>query len=179
MEYSVRHLLLLLLLSTTLGTAQPIGKPVTDFRFLDSEGGVVDFPELRSRSERGIVLLSFWCTTCSSCRQNEAYLAELARRFQDRATVMAVVSSREDNPETVKSYLKKGNFSLPILYDPGSELARAFGVKRTTTTLLMDRKGRLRYFGALRKGNRLYGEEALKALTAGRIIGYPVGPEYG
>lgn len=171
--------LFLILLLTLSGWAQPIGKVVPDFTFQTLEGESVTLGELRESSPTGVVLLTFWCTTCNSCRASEEPLKKLSDKYKDKARVYAVSSSRQDSPASVSRYLDKHKLKLPVLLDSHSELARHFNIKRTTTTLLMDSEGRLRYHGALLRKRRFYAEGHLQSVLAGKIVGQPIGPIYG
>src|SRR5262249_49573151 len=60
--------------------------------------------------------------------------------------------------------------SLPIFLDPTGRTADLFGTKVTTTTVVIDGDGVLRYCGRFADGDHAYAEEALKAVLAGEGV---------
>jgi peroxiredoxin len=176
----VKHLLITLILLTGISaSAQPIGKILPEFQFQTLDGTWTSLSEMRKETPRGVVMLTFWCTTCNSCRANEQTLANLAKEFSDQAKVVAVASSRNDSVEDIQHYLKRHELDLPVILDPGSEFGRYLKVQRTTTTALLDRSGRLRYYGTLRKQSRFHAKIHLESVLANRIVSQPIGPIYG
>ena len=134
---------------------------------------------IRAEAPNGTVLLTFWCTDCSSCRASEKHLSKLIKKYKGKAKILAVASSRNDTPETVKRYLTRHKLKLPVVMDPGSKLGHHFKVKRTTTTVLTDRDGRVRYFGTLLKRRKRYAEKSLVSVLRNGIVGQPIGPNFG
>ena len=159
--------------------SQPIGERVQDFQFLTPEGSEISLRQLGKQSESGVVVLTFWCTKCASCRAAEKPLRDLSKEYRGKATIVAVSSSRYDSPATVKSYLNRTSLDLPVVLDKGSALGRHFQVYRTTTTLVLDGDQRLRYFGTLKKRQKFYARESLKAVLNSGVVGQPLGPILG
>lgn len=169
---------LFLALSTWV-SAQPIGKVLPDFQFRSTGGDAVTLSSLRESSPTGVVLLTFWCTNCNSCRATEQHLAKLSRDYHDRAAIFAVASSRDDTAQDVRDYLENAKLELPVLMDNKSELARYLKVVRTTSTAIFDDGGRLRYFGTLKRRRKFYAKTHLESVLAQKIVGQPKGPIYG
>ncbi len=163
----------------SIGVAQPIGQKLPDFEFTTLDGQSVKLSQLRESAPNGMVMLTFWCTTCASCRATEATLVHLAQRYGAEAKVIAIASSRSDSAADIKRYLDRHGVELPVLLDQNSALGRHFGVQRTTTTALIDADGRVRYFGTLLKDKRAYAEEALRGMVNDGRVSAPVGPIYG
>ena len=178
----MRHLFSLLIISLCLGCpalSQPIGQKLPDFDFRSLSGEPLKLSEIRAKAPNGVVLLTFWCTDCSSCRTSEKHLSKLIKKYKGKARILAVASSRNDTPETVKRYLGRHKLKLPVVMDPGSKLGHHFNVQRTTTTVLTDKDGRVRYFGALLKRRKNYAEKSLMAVLRNGIVGQPIGPNFG
>lgn len=171
--------ILLTLLVTVWAPAQPLGKTLPEFDFQTLGEEKMRLSELRKKSPTGVVLLTFWCTECASCRATEESLAQVTREFADRAKVVAVASSKDDTPQTVRAYLDKHKTGIEVLMDPKGQFARYLGVDTTTTSLVLDQTGRVRYFGTLKRGKKFYAVEPLKQVLAKKIVGQPRGPLYG
>ena len=74
------------------------------------------------------------------------------------------------------AFLKKNGLDLPIVLDPNGDTADLFGVKRTTTTVVIDGNGVLRYCGQFRQKDGGSAEAALKAVLAGKEVAVKTTP---
>lgn len=171
-------IILVWLLVSSAG-AQSIGQKLGNFQFQDLDGQKVSLEELTSRTELGAVVLTFWCTTCNSCRDTERYFQKLSEEYEGKATVVAVSSSRYDSPKKIRAYFKRNKFEIPIILDTDSALAHHFGVYRTTTTAVLDGSRRLRYYGTLKRRKKLYAQNSLDSVLKKKIVGQPKGPIFG
>jgi peroxiredoxin len=151
-----------------------VGDKVPDFSLRDLEGKVVKLSELQKdarRTKKGVVVLSFWCSFCPSCRRVEHGLDKLAKDYEGRALVMALDASAGETAGKVRDAAKKGGLTLPIVLDPDGRTADVFGTEATTTTtVVIDGEGVLRYCGRFNDGGRAYAEDALKAVLAGKEV---------
>ena len=65
---------------------------------------------------------------------------------------------------------KKNRLTLPIVLDPKGKTADIFGAKMTTTTVVIDSRGILRYRGQFGQRGQHFAEDALKAVLAGQEV---------
>jgi RNA polymerase sigma factor (sigma-70 family) len=158
-------------------SAQPVrvnvGDKVPDFSLQDLDGKTVKLSELQKdarRTKSGVVVLSFWCSFCPSCRRVEHGLEKLAKDYEGRALVMALDASAGETADRVRATARKEGLTLPIVLDPDGHTADGFGTEATTTTVVIDGKGVLRYCGRFQEGESAYAEEALKAVLAGKEV---------
>jgi RNA polymerase sigma factor (sigma-70 family) len=159
-----------------------VGQKVPDFTVTDLDGRKVTLRELqkdRKRTKKGVIVLSFWCSFCGSCRRVEQRLDQLARKFEGEAAVLALDASAGETAARVREFAQKNGLSLPILLDPTGSTADLFGTKVTTTTVVIDGEGVLRYCGRFANGDHGYAEEALKAVLAGREVRVNTTPHDG
>src|SRR5262249_32881274 len=73
-----------------------VGDKVPDFTLEDLDGKAVKLSRLQKdvrRTNSGVVVLSFWCSFCPSCRRVEHGLEKLAKDYAGRALVMALDAS--------------------------------------------------------------------------------------
>ena len=150
-----------------------VGEKVPDFSFRTLDGKTVKLSELQKdekRTKKGVVVLSFWCSTCASCRRVEHHLDKLAKDYEGQAAVLALDANAGETAEKVAAFAKEKGLTVPIVLDPGGRTADRFGNDVTTTTVVIDGNGVLRYFGRFREGDRAYAEEALKAVLAGKEV---------
>ena len=159
-----------------------VGDKVPDFSVRTLDGKSVKLSELQKDAKRttnGVVVLSFWCTTCHSCRDVEHLLAKLCKDYEGQAAVIALGANADETAESVTAFVKKNVLELPIVLDPSGNTADLFGVKRTTTTVVIDGSGVLRYCGQFRQKDGGSAEAALKAVLAGQEVAVKTTPHHG
>ena len=106
-------------------------------------------------------------------------LDQLAKDYEGRALVMALDASAGETAEKVNVAARKAGLILPIVLDPDGHTADAFGTEATTTTVVIDGQGVLRYCGRFNDGDRAYAEDALKAVLAGKEVAVKTTPHEG
>jgi thiol-disulfide isomerase/thioredoxin len=158
------------------GTAT-VGAKVPDFAVRALDGKAVKLSELqkdRKRTKKGVVVLSFWCSTCHSCRRVEHQLDKLAKDYAGQAAVIALDANAGETAARVAAFAKKTGLTMPIVLDPSGRTADLFDTEVTTTTVVIDGKGVLRYCGRFGQG-----AEALKAVLAGKEVAVKTTPHDG
>jgi thiol-disulfide isomerase/thioredoxin len=121
-------------------------------------------------SEDGTLVLTFWCSFCHSCRDVEQRLDKLAKRYSGKVGVIALDASAGETTEVVAEFAKENGLSLPIALNPSGTAADILGVHVTTTTIVIDSKGILRYRGQFGASGHAYAAEALEAVLAGEDV---------
>jgi len=136
------------------------GKPAPDFVLKDMNGSVVRLSELHGQ----VVLVNLWATWCPPCRAEMPDLAALYQAYKSEGFVILGVDDQE-RAQTVSDFLARSPVPYPVLLDPDSQVARAFGVSYLPASFLVDRRGILR---ATLPGQspRVRLESALKPLLA-------------
>jgi thiol-disulfide isomerase/thioredoxin len=77
--------------------------------------------------ERGhVVVLNFWGSWCSVCREEAPALAATARRFQARGVRFVGVDVADDSA-SAKAFLRHFGIRYPSMSDPGDSIAVKFG----------------------------------------------------
>jgi thiol-disulfide isomerase/thioredoxin len=157
--------------------AVTVGANVPDFSVRALDGKTVKLSELQKdqkRTKKGVVVLSFWCSTCHSCRRVEHHLDKLAKDYEGQAAVIALDANAGETAERVAAFARKKGLTMPIVLDPSGRTADVFGAEVTTTTVVIDGKGVLRYCGRFGQC-----EEALKAVLAGKEVAVKTTPHDG
>lgn len=145
-----------------------IGEKVPDFS-VTLNGKTRKLSELQkdtTLTADGTLLLTFWCSFCHSCRHVETDLDKLAKKHRGRAGVIAVDASFGETLEEVTAFATKRGLTLPIALSEDGAAADVFGVKSTTTTVVIDRDGKLRYLGQFADREHTYAADALDAVLA-------------
>lgn len=143
-----------------------IGKSVKNFALLDSNAKPFRIVET---GEPQITVLTFWCSICGSCRIVEHAFDAKREQYRTKGVRYIMVASNEDETAAgVNEFLAENKLGFRVLMDTRSTLARYFGATLTTTTAVIDARGRLRYFGSLAKS-----EDAVRSLLAGQEVAVP------
>jgi peroxiredoxin len=107
--------------------------------FKTPDGKKVSMKDLNSK----VVVLSYWATWCSMCKEQMPWLMELSRKLS--ANGLTVVAATNEDAKTVRKYLEGKTVSLPILLDAGDTLLDRFKVQTVPTTVVIDQDGRVAF----------------------------------
>ena len=90
-----------------------------------------------------VTLVNFFATWCTPCEAEMPELAVLAKQFP-KLQLQGVAWN--DDPKKLTPWLKKhGNPFTPVLIDDKGEATIALGIKGIPETLIIDRRGMVRY----------------------------------
>ena len=149
-----------------------IGDKVPDFE-VTIAGKTRKFSELQkdvTMTEDGTLVLTFWCSFCHSCRHVEHPLDELAKQYRGKVGVLALDASAGETTEGVAEFAKESELTLPIALDNRGAAADIFGTRITTTTVVIDKTGVLRYRGQFGNPQHPFAHDALQSVLAGRDV---------
>lgn len=153
------------------GPVKPGGK-VPDLAFTNLDGAAAPLAALLkdAAGKPRPLLLVVWCSSCPSCRLAEERIAACAEKFKDRATTCFLDANVGETAEKVKAALDKKKLRISVLLDAAGKSVEAFGLNCTTTALLIDASGVLRYRGRFDQGVEKYAEDALTSVLEGREV---------
>ncbi|MDQ6679470.1 MAG: TlpA family protein disulfide reductase [Pseudomonadota bacterium] len=102
-------------------------------------------PKLRLHEQRGkVVLVNFWATWCSPCRQEMPHLDRLYRKYHSAGFVLLGISVDDDRSKAAE-FARKLGVSFPVLLDTDKAVSGLYGVAVMPSTLIIDRAGKVRY----------------------------------
>ena len=91
-----------------------------------------------------VVLINFWATWCTPCREEMPSIGELKKKLAGRPFVVLAVNV--DEPESrVGKFLEQLPLDFPVLMDPGKRVTSNWKVRILPTSFLIARDGRVRY----------------------------------
>src|SRR5712664_478502 len=105
----------------------------------------------RLREQRKPVLINFWATWCSPCREEMPAMERLNRRYKEQGFVILAVSVDSD-PAVVAPFLEAHKLTFPVRALPSS--------------FIVDRE---RYLAALALGPRAWDSRAAHSLVEGML----------
>ncbi len=115
------------------------GLPAPDFDLQDTNGKFWKLSDLKGQ----VVFVNFWATWCPPCREEMPSMSELNKAMpEDRFKMLTILSN--DDPTLALNFLGKVGADFPILLDPLSKIANAYGLTGVPETFIVDKKGILR-----------------------------------
>jgi peroxiredoxin len=132
--------LLLVLLQTATAEATAVGEMAPDFTLPAAAGGNVRLSEHRGE----VVLLTFWSSHCSACVAQLAALGNLQATYRSAGLVTLAVSV-DDDMKSATQFAKSHPARFPLLLDSLKGVSRSYGIELLPTTVLIDRRGRVRF----------------------------------
>lgn len=112
-------------------------RAAADFTLTGLDGQSWTLHALRGK----VVLVNFWATWCPPCRAEMPALQALQRRFGPQGLVILGIS--DEKPDTVRPYVTAGNYTYPILLDPGDKVEKQFQIDGIPKSFLYSRTGKL------------------------------------
>ncbi|MBC7790194.1 MAG: TlpA family protein disulfide reductase [Anaerolineae bacterium] len=93
------------------------------------------------------VVLEFWATWCSLCKDLEPALRAAHTKFGKQVKFVGIAVSINQTPQRVKLYAAKHKLPLEIYFDKKGDASTAYDVIATSTIVVIDRKGMVVYTG--------------------------------
>ena len=143
MQRSFRLVLLGIL--ATLTSLNPVvasdgGVQAPDFTLQARSGDPISLAALRGQ----VVMINFWASWCGPCRQEFPILDQIHRKYRPLGFAMLGINVEPETPDAER-FLASTPVGFPILFDRNNAVSRKFGVSGMPTTVLVDRKGRIRW----------------------------------
>src|SRR6202167_1123164 len=91
-----------------------------------------------------VVMLNFWATWCGPCQQEMPLLDQMYKKYKPAGFTLIGVNVEKDAPP-VKQLLDRKPVGFPVLLDPASQVSKAYHVDEMPSTVIIDRKGQIRY----------------------------------
>lgn len=103
--------------------------------------------DLKSYIGKQPVLIEFWATWCSNCKQLEPAMHAAAKKYAGKIRLVGVAVSVNQSVERVKAYAEKHELPLEILYDRRGYASDVYEVPATSYIVVIDSKGTVVYTG--------------------------------
>jgi thiol-disulfide isomerase/thioredoxin len=120
------------------------GKPI-EMAFISTDGRDVDLRKMKGH----VVLIDFWATWCAPCVDALPELKQTYSHYHTEGLEVFGVSWDSDRAK-LDSFVTENKMAWPQFFDgqkPG-KWGVAFGIGGVPYTLIVDKSGRLRFFGA-------------------------------
>ncbi len=114
--------------------------PAPAFTLQSRDGRQVSLAQFRGN----VVMLNFWASWCGPCRQEMPLLESIYQKYKDLGFTLIGVNVEPD-PKKANAWLEATPVTYPILYDTGSKVSQLYQVQAMPTTVIIDRKGMVRF----------------------------------
>lgn len=126
---------------TTLGM-EALDEPLPDLHLVSPDDGA----RLNAADLRGqVVLLHFWATWCTPCREELPKLAALSAQLHDsRLRVVLIAIDEASAQSDVRAFAARAGVTQPVYSAAASEVSADFWTWGVPVTYVVDGTGRLR-----------------------------------
>lgn len=134
----LRALLLAAIVATPALNAAPTPAPY--FKLDSMAGKPVSLDQYKGQ----VVMINFWASWCGPCRTEMPLLEKLHAKYKPMGFTMIGVNVEPDSNLAAK-WLASTPVTFPILFDTKSEVSKLYSVAGMPSTVIIDRKGNLRW----------------------------------
>lgn len=120
--------------------------PAPDFRLPHFTGGTLALSDLRGRT----VVLNFWASWCTPCRDEMPLLQRAWRTYGERGVTVVGINIH-DRETDARRFLVQTGIGYPSVRDPDGSVGRLYGITGLPETFFISRTGRVtgRFPGAV------------------------------
>ncbi len=98
------------------------GQPAPDFSFTMADGSTTRLSDLRGKK----VVLNFWATWCTPCREEMPDLQAASAANPDDLVIIGV--NKGEDPTLIPGFIQEIPVSFPLVADVDGDIALAYGV---------------------------------------------------
>lgn len=92
-----------------------------------------------------ILLLHFWDSCCSGCREALPAVDSIAKIYPENVKVIAVSTDSPKSQSKVKPFLKTNGYAFDVILDPNMEIRKLFGGTETPFTVIILPSGEIAF----------------------------------
>jgi thiol-disulfide isomerase/thioredoxin len=116
----------------------PVGL-APDFTLKTLDGQEITLSRLKGK----VVLLDFWATWCSPCRESIPHLIQLYNNYRENGFELVGMDVDRGDVETVRKFVKSMDIPYPIVVAP-DDVVKSYRVNSLPATILIDKEGNIR-----------------------------------
>jgi peroxiredoxin len=139
MQNRIAGMVAAVILALPAVAAAPSG-PAPQFTLPSKAGSDVSLGQYKGQ----IVMINFWASWCVPCRQEMPMLEDIYKKYNKLGFTLIGVNVEPDS-KAADDWLKQTPVSFPVLYDKESKVSKMYNVSGMPTTVIIDRKGNLRW----------------------------------
>lgn len=160
-----------------------LNRRAPDFSLPAANGPRLSLTDLRGH----IVVLHFWSAGCAWSRRADVLLVYRSLKWTPlKVSILGIASHIAEKEEEILHEIERRGVRYPVLFDLDQSVANAYRAQVTPQFFVLDRRGIVRYTGALDdatfdqpKPKVLYVDRAVNALLANQTPQPESTPPYG
>lgn len=123
----------------------PIGTVLPDLKVETLDGKPVSLGQYIGK---GPLLIEVWATWCANCEELAPKILAAKKKYEGKVRFIGLAVSFNQSPNRVKLHMEKHGFDVETFYDRRGEADAVYGVKATSTVIVVDKAGKIVYAGA-------------------------------
>lgn len=135
-------------------------KQAPSFRLPNMKGKKVS---LTSLLKKGPVLIDFWASWCTPCKEEMPIFNELYKKYKKDGLQMVLVSiDKSGGISTAKNYVKSKGYEFDVLFDKSGKIFKKYGGKSSVPVTYIVDKNQKVIFEHKGEGSKEIFETAIK-----------------
>lgn len=114
--------------------------PAADFTIKSLSGKNIKLSELRGQ----VVLLNFWATWCTPCKEELPYFNHLYAKYKSVGLKVLAINIDKVRSKAVRMSSALG-LTFPVLLDPAGKVSGLYRIRSMPTTYIVARDGTIRH----------------------------------
>ena len=139
MQNRIAGIVAALVIALPAVAADPTG-PAPQFVLPAKGGSQINLAQYKGQ----VVMLNFWASWCGPCRQEMPLLESIYKQYKKSGFTLIGVNVEPDSKAADK-WLEQTPVTFPVIYDKESTVSKSYDVSGMPSTVIIDRKGNLRY----------------------------------
>ncbi|HPV77476.1 MAG: TlpA family protein disulfide reductase [Gemmatimonadetes bacterium] len=123
----------------------PLGSTLPDLKVETLDGKPANLAPFIGKSP---LLIEVWATWCENCKQLEPKIIAAKKKYGTQVKFLGLAVSFNQSPQRVKLHMEKYGFDVETFYDRKGEADAVYGVKATSTVIVVNKAGKIVYAGA-------------------------------
>jgi peroxiredoxin len=151
--------------------ATELNQLAPEFTLPDLDGRIHMLSDYRGR----IVIVNFWSAECPHSERFDADITTCLAGWGENVALLPIASNANEAKEALAAAARRRKIPV-LLRDADGSVANRYGAQTTPHAFLVDRRGILRYRGAVddvtfrqRVATKFYLKDAVEALLASRL----------
>lgn len=133
--------ILLIILFLLILPLKSFSQSFNDFNLPDLDGNDLKLSELL---EKGPVMISFWATWCTPCKEEMKKLSPVYEKYKDQGfTYLAINQDNQKSLAKVKSYITANGYNFPVVLDTDKRVFEAYNGIGIPYSLLIDKNKKI------------------------------------
>lgn len=123
----------------------PLGATLPDVKVETLDGAPASLAPYIGKTP---LLIEVWATWCENCKALEPRILAAKKKYGGQVKFVGLAVSFNQSPQRVKLHMEKHGFDVETFYDRKGEADAVYGVKATSTVIVVNKAGKIVYAGA-------------------------------